>query len=771
MDVSYNEMQAFALGKDAHMSRRSFMQKSALAALGATLVGTSLAVQGTPAFGAEETDVESSGSGYQYYPEQVEGEWHHSACQRNCFDTCMILTKVVDGRVVQVKGDPDSPFTAGGLCVKTQSYVDWTYRDDRILYPLKRTGAKGPGCTFERISWDEAIETITSKWKEIIEEYGPEAITWSRYQGNQGSLNRRVLEPLFFKMGATYCEGSMCNNGYVFSLPYTTGTVPVMTTPEIAEKDLYISWAHNPTATSLHTMKYIKEMHKKGGKIVVINPVSTPETMWSENVINLRPGTDVALALGVANYLIEQDKIDHGFIDEYSIGFEDYKASAAEWTPEKAAEVCGIEEQQIVDLAELLWQYRDNTCLKTGLCLGRRNNGGMSHIAVKCLTGLVGHPEMYYNMTSSGGYGEFSNAMPAMQDAFLEGVTLPSEANPVGSIRNYSSPDLGKVLTSQNYGEDHNFADNPIRSIMIFGNNPLASHPNLNLVREGLLREDLFTVIHEMFHTDTCDYADIILPAPSSFEYEEYNGAYGHNYAVFNEKVIEPLGESVPNYELCNMLGQAMGYDDEAFHRDIQWFRDKYLAEKDYTYDELKEKGWYLVEPKKWEDIYKDGFPTPSKKFQFASDELEHDHGTRAVAYVADPESLVGDTEVIEKYPLALISASAKEYLNGCFGNMPDNNILFGEGYLYIDEKDAEERDIKEGDAVLVKNDRGTLHRVARVLSGRTADHTVYTYPDTWDSKMGFENVNDVTPDGRADIGRGVTFQSCMVEVVKEEAK
>ena len=750
------------------ISRRGFLKRAGMAGLvlGAAggLAGCSAVTPAGSAFMAPGVQT----GGYKYASEAEDGVWHHCACQRNCFDTCMMKVRTVGGRVVEVRGDETNPYTAGGLCVKTQSYVDWCYREDRIMYPLRRTGKKGPGCTFERISWNDAVKEITSKWKDIITNYGGEAITWSRYQGNQGSVMRRCLEPLFFKMGATYCEGSMCNNGYVYSLPYTTAGVPVMRAEDIANKSLYVSWGHNPTATSLHTMKFIKQMNKKGGKIVVVNPVATPETMWADLYVQLKPGTDVAFALGVGKYLMDHGMYDAEWIEQWAQGLDDYKKECDQWPASKVAELCGIPEEQVAQFAELFWENRANMCLKTGLCLGRRRTGGMNHISVKCLSGLVGHPEMYFNMTSSGGLQWFSNALPSMQSTMLQG-TLPSEANPVGTIRNYSSPDLGKVLTSQNFGEDHNFADNPIRSIMIFGNNPLVSHPNLNLVRQGLSREDLFTVVHEMFYTPTCDYADIILPAPSSFEYEEFNGGYGHNYAVFNNKVIEPLGECVDNLQLCNMLGQAMGWDDDAFHRDMTTYYKLYLDGKNFTIDELKEKGWYYVAPKTFEEaVYSPGaFPTKSGKFQFASDELEHDHGYRAPHYVDDPESPQGSPELLSKYPLALISASAKEYLNGCFGNMPDNNILFKEDYLYIDEEEAAARNISDGDQVIVFNDRGKLHRTARVLKDRIAQSTVYTYPSRWTNFTEVETVNDVTPDDRADIGRGVAFQSCMVEVTK----
>ena len=746
------------------VSRRGFLQRSALAGLSLGIAGgglTACAPKQRDALSAAEAEGASTG-GYRYEAETSEGTWHHSACTRNCFDTCMIMSKVVDGRLVQVCGDKDNPYTAGGLCVKTQNYVDYVYREDRILYPMKRTGAKGPGCTFERISWDEAIGTITDTWKKIIDESGPEAITWFRYQGNQGAIHRRCLEPLFFKMGATYHEASMCNNGYVFSLPYTTGSITVMRAEDIAEKSLYVSWSHNPATGSLHTMKFIKEMHKAGGKIVVVNPVRVPECAWADLHVQLRPGTDGAFALGVAKHLIDQGMIDESFIDEWSIGFDEYAASAAAWSADRVAAECGIPAEQVAQFAELLWENRTNACLKTGLQMGRRNNGGMSHINIKLLTGLIGHPECYFNMTSSGGYGV--NAAACL-DMFDEKV--PSESSSESTIRNYSSPALGKVLTGVNYGEGHDFETNPIRSLFVFGANPMVSNPNQNLVRQGLEREDLFTIVHDIFVTPTVEYADIVLPAPTFFEYEEFNGGYGHNYDCFNEQVIEPLGECLDNLELCNRLGRAMGYDDAAFSRTYDDMRALFLEGKDYTYGELVQHGWYDVAPKSWEDQLKEGFATPSKKFQFASDELEADHGTRTAVYTPDPESASEAPELFAKYPLALVNPSAKEFLNGVFGNMEDNNILFGESYVYLSVPDAEARGIVDGDEVRVFNDRGELHRVARVVEGLVATGVACTYKSTWQSMTGVENVNCVTTDSQADFGRGVAFQSCLVEIVK----
>ncbi|MDR1014634.1 MAG: molybdopterin-dependent oxidoreductase [Coriobacteriales bacterium] len=753
------------------LSRRRFVTASAMAGATAALAASVGLVACSPKQkegedepqadeGAQQAGV--STAGYQYAAESAEGVWRHSACSRNCFDTCMIRSKVADGQLVAVRGDSDNPYTKGGLCVKTQNYVDYVYREDRLLYPMRRTGTKGPGCTFERIGWDEAIQAVTDRWKQIIAENGPEAITWFRYQGNQGALNRRCLEPLFYRMGATYHEASLCNNGYVGMLDYVTGTIAQMRPEDIPAKSLYVSWSHNECASSLHLVKFIKEMHAAGGTIVVVNPTHTPLVEWADLVVRPLPGTDSALALGVANHLIQNDMLDQDFIDRYGIGFDDYRASAAEWTPERVAEVCRIPEGQVAELAQLLWDNRTSTCLKVGLQLGRRTNGGMSHIGVKLLPVVVGHPESYLEMTSSGGW---SVNLTAGLDLFKEKV--PSESSSASTIRNYSSPALGKVLTGVNYGEGHDFATNPIRSIFIFGANPMVSNPNQNLVREGLEREDLFTVVSEVFVTPTAEYADILLPAPTSFEYEEYNTGYGHNYDCFNEQVIEPLGECKPNWEVNNLLGQAMGYDEPEFKRTMDDFRAMMIEAKSYSFEELAEKGWFDVQPKAWETQLEEGFPTKSGKLQFASDELLADHGTRTAVYTPDSESEEGAPELFFAYPLALLSPNAKEFLNGCFGNMEDNNILFEENHVLLSPADASARGIAEGDPVRVYNDRGEVRRRARIMDGAVKEGTAVSYKSTWPAMTGEANINCLTTDEQADFGRGVSYQSCLVDVAK----
>ena len=295
----------------------------------------------------------------------------------------------------------------------------------------------------------------------------------------------------------------------------------------------------------------------------------------------------------------------------------------------------------------------------------------------------------------------------------------------------------------------------------------MVSNPNIELVAQGLSREDLFTIVHDVYMTPTCEYADIILPAPTGFEYEEFNGGYGHNYDVVSPQVIEPLGECKDNNEVCNLLGAAMGFTDEAFTRDKQWYRNLFLEGKAYTWEEISQAGWVDVPPTTWEAQLEAGYGTPSAKFQFACDELEANHGTRTVRYVPDEESINGDAELLAKYPISLLTPSAKEFLNGVMGNLADNNALFFENYVYLNQEDASERGIADGDAVRVFNDRGSVNRVARVIDGITSVKTAYAYKSTWYNFMGESNINVVTTDARADIGRGVAFMSSLVEIEK----
>lgn len=741
------------------ITRRNFIRNTTLVGL-----AMSASLSGLTACSRKQSSAAKTSSlpGYQYPAETAEGVWHHSACSRNCYDTCMIRSKVVDGQLVQVRGDIDNPYTKGGLCVKTQNYVDYVYREDRILYPMKRTGKKGPGCTFERISWDEAIQSITSKWQQIIAANGPEAITWFRYQGNQGAIQRRSLEALFFKMGATYHEATLCNSSYVGMLNYVTNKVTQMRPEDIPSKTLYVSWAHNEVASSPHLPKFIKEMRKKGGKIVLVNPMRTPLAEWADMHVRIKPGTDSAFALGVANYLISEGLMDQKFIDTYSIGFDEYKASCAQWTPDKVAETCGVPAEQVGEFAQLLWEHRESTCLKVGLQMGRRTNGGMSHINIKLLPVVTGHPESYIEMTSSGA---FDVNLAAGSRLFT--AKVPTESSTASTIRNYSSPALGKVLTGVNYGAGHDFSTNRIRSLFVFGANPMVSNPNVNLVRAGLEREDLFTIVHDIFITPTAEYADILLPAPTFFEYEELNGAYGHNYSCHNEKVIEPLGECKVNWELCNLLGQAMGYQEPEFRRTVEDFRKLIVEAMPYSYQDLAEKGWIDVAPTAWQKQLEVGFKTKSGKIQFASDELLADHGTRVPLYTPDSESSEKAPELFAKYPIALLSPNAKEFLNGCYGNMEDNNILFEKNYVYLSVDDAKDRGVADGDDVRVYNDRGEVRRVARIVEDVVRPGTAISYKSTWPDHSGAENINLLTTDEQADFGRGVSYMSCLVEVAK----
>lgn len=770
------------------VGRRGFLKGAALG--GCVLAGAGMtglvACSPSEEPAGEEENLAGTGEnapGYIYEAEQAEGEWFYNACPRNCFDTCAIMTKVVDGKIVQVKGNPDNTFTRGGLCVKTQQYIDWTYNADRILYPMKRTGAKGPGCTFERISWDEAVQIITDKWKEIIATDGPEAIAPNYFSGSMGFIQGDfwpAIVTLFRRMGTTHLMPGKCSNskgrGFYYSMGHYAGCDPERT----AETDLFIDWGMNAPATSPHFPKYLKELKKNGGKIVVVNPVRIQLCDWADMHIQLKAGTDSAFCLGVSNEIINNGWADMDFIEKHTTGFDEYKAAAAEWTLAKTAETCGITEQEIKDFAKL-YATTEKSILRSGVQPCRRLNGGMIMFSISLLPALIGHIGKHPAdgmMADTSPYWAFNQ--PAIAGTQFQEGAQPADSGDPGTlkVRYYANSQFAALLNGIDVevnGAKQNFSAPLVKSVYIFNANTIASDPDTNLLRKGLSREDLFTVVHDVQMTQTAEYADIILPAPTHFEGEEIDQAYGSLWLVHNEQAIEPLGEAKNNWEVACLLAKAMGYTDPEFDLTVSDLAQQLMdtaAENPYlnglTYDKLKEIHQFKLEvgTPRAADL-ETGFPTPTGKIQFVSEELEQFFGVRTSTFTPDRESLEGDPELLAKYPLNVLTNAPKEYLNGCFGNMGNNNALFEVPLVYLHPEDAADRGIKDGDTVRIFNDRGEVTRVARIVDGFVAKGNPQVYKGTWDNYADVANVNALTLCDVTDMAFCTPYVSTLVEIEK----
>lgn len=738
------------------LTRRNFLKVSAATAAVATI--TTLTGCSTK---NEESEQDENYEVPEVKPVEAydnSGDWKKNACPRNCHDTCAIETQVVDGKVKRIKG-ADNPYTAGNLCVKMNHYVNFLYHADRLQYPMKRVGKKGEG-KFERITWEEAYQTIADRTKEIVNEFGPNAVLPYKYSGTLGYVSNYTMPAKFFnKIGASNLLTTICLGTGAALMPYTFGSGIGCDPEEYANTDLYVSWGTNEAATAVHSVKFIKELKEKGGKLIVVNPMHTPVAEWADLYIRPNVGTDGALALAVVNLLIEQGMIDEEFIANYTLGFEELKAEAAKYPVEKAVEITGVPAEQIEEFAKMYGKV-DTSILRIGYGVQRHTNGGSMMRAITflpALTGMIGK-------ASNAGIVFINDGYWAVDWGLIGGASLNENPNQ----RSINMVDIGKALT----GQLETTQKEPIKMMFVYNANPLTSTPNTNLIREGMEREDLFTVVHDIWHTETVDYADIVLPATTHFEEVDVNQNYFAWYINYNEKAVEPLFEAKSNYQMFQELAGYMGFEDDAFKMTIEEAMEEMFATADQTifggitYAELKEKHWHKLTPG---IPYVDKkFNTPSGKIEFYSESIEADAGFHPVAeHVELLESKEKTPDLYEKYPLYFFSLHTKNFINGQMSQIEHIREVMGEFSAFLHSEDAKSRGIEDGDKVIVKNDRGECELVARIRDEKVRPGVVMAYESPWQKFTGGNNVNATTPDRLSDIGGGSTFHTNLVDVVK----
>lgn len=733
------------------MSRRTFLAGTAAASGGIALYGL------TGCKKQVETIVEEPLTPVKpIKAARVKGDIVYNACPRNCHDTCTILTEVVDGRIVRLKGDPDNPITAGGLCVKMNHYINWVYHPDRILHPMKRVGAKGEG-KFERISWDEAYDTIAEKFNGIIDEFGSEAIMPYSYSGNLGIINNYGVPYRFFhKIGASHLERAICSDAGSKANPYTFGHNGGVDPESYARTQMYVSWGINEAATNVHAIKFIQQAKENGAKVVVVNPVRTALANQADLFLQIKPGTDGALALGVMNILIKEDLYDENFVESYTIGFDELVKETEKYPVEEVAEITGLSKEMILEFAHMYGNTKPSI-VRVGYGMQRNSNGGNAVRAISLLPPLVGMIGV-----DGGGYVYINSYFWGYDWDALRRFDLYGDRE----LRHLNMNELGKVLT----GELEATKELPVKGMFVYNSNPMAIAPNVNLVRKGLEREDLFVVVADLFQTDTVDYADIVLPAASFFEYEDIQQDYLGYYVRHNTPAITPLGECKSNLDMFHGLARHMGFEDDCFKETAEDAcriainpDNKYM--EGITYDKLRENHWMRInETTPFADKK---FPTPSGKIEFYSEKLK-DAGHHPVAeFIPFEESAKKSPELYAKYPLSLLSPASKNLLNSQMHNIPQIQTLMGEPVLYVSPKDAEARGLAEGDLVDAFNDRGkTQFRV--LVTNATRDGAVVTFACPWPKLIPWgTSVNELTPDRLGDMAGVSTFHTNLIEIKK----
>jgi len=679
----------------------------------------------------------------------------HGACPHDCPDTCGTITEVIDGRAVAFRADPDHPITDGWVCGKIRPYLEHVYHPDRLLHPLRRVGPKGAG-QWARISWDEAIGEIGDRWRQIIAEHGAEAILPYSYSGTLGLVNMGVSSGRFWnRLGASQLDRAICGAAAEYAVEATLGARWAVAYGDVAHSKVAIIWGHNPATTAPHFMPHLKAAQRGGCTVVVIDPRRTRTARTADWHVAPRPGTDGALALGMAHVIVSEGLHEEAWLAAHTVGWPELRSRITAMPPERAAEITGLPVEDVVRLARLYATIKPGL-IKIADGVQRNRMGGQSVRAILTLPAITGQ------------YGTRGGGLAYSTSGYLkwdgEAVNKWGESPPPGREINMNR--LGAALTGE-------VTNPPIQSLYVFGANPATSTPNSGLIHAGLMREDLFTVVHELFMTDTAEMADIVLPATSNLEQADLHKAYGHTYLRYNHPAIPPLGESKSNWDVMRLLAAEMGFDEPWLRQNADAVIDEVLAATashnprlaGITLDRLKREGQIPLVLDS--DVpFADGhFPTPSGKVELYCARLAADGHDPLPGYSGafdDGQPDMLPNRFRPEDALSLISPAAHHFVSSSLANGPGQLRAEGEPFVEIHPDDAAARGIRHGMTVYVENGRGCV-ALRAVVTDAVRPGVAASPKGRWAKFHGGRNVNWTTSDALGDFAGQSTFHSNLV--------
>jgi anaerobic selenocysteine-containing dehydrogenase len=677
----------------------------------------------------------------------------HAACPHDCPDTCAIRVTVQDDRVIRLQGDPDHQPTNGALCTKVSRYAERTEHAERVLRPLRRVGPKGAG-QFVEVSWGEALDDIAARLSAIAAR-DPEAIVPYSYAGTMGMVQGEGMAARFFhKLGASRLDRTICASAGGDALAATYGGKVGMHVEHFAESKLIVIWGSNSIASNLHFWPIALAAKRAGATLVAIDPRRTETAEKCHHHLALLPGSDGALALAVMHELVVNDWLDHDYLARHVAGWDAMRERALQWPPERAAAECGLEAQQIRDFARLYGTTKPAAIrLNYGMQRVRGGGNAVRLIALlPCLTGAWRHRAGGLLLSSSGWFKPVKRV--GYDHPELLAGRDPRTIN-MSTIGDDLLRETGEALPGGGrFGPR-------IEALVVYNSNPVAVAPQSGRVVAGFRREDLFTVVLEHFLTDTADHADYVLPATTQLEHWDVHTSYGHTSVLVNEPALAPRGQARSNAAIFRALAARMGFDEPCLHED-----DETLARQAFvgpvSFEELRERGFARL-PLPDAPFADGGFPTFDGRVQCDVPALGG-----VPDYVPPYESARSAPELARRFPLAMISPPARNFLNSTFVNVKSLRDIEQEPLLEIAAEDAAVRGIADGDPVRVFNDRGEYRCSARV-SPRARPGVVHGL-GVWWRKFGRDgtNVNELTHQGLTDIGRAPSFYDCLVDVVKD---
>jgi len=662
-------------------------------------------------------------------------------CPHDCPDTCVMTVDVEDGRAVAIGGDPEHRFTQGFLCAKVNPYLERVYSPDRVLRPLRRTGRKGEG-KFAPIGWDEALDEIASRFRQVIAAHGPQAILPYSYAGNMGLLSYGSMDRRFFHaLGASLLDRTICASAGAAGLKATVGKSMGFDPEAIVHARLIVAWGANIVSSNVHLWPFIEEARRRGARFVAVDPYRSRTAEKADAHLALLPGTDAALALGVMHVIFRDRLEDRDYLDRYARGAEALEARAREWPPERVATVTGLTAAEVESFARE-YATTQPSAIRLNYGLNRHAGAGTAVRTIASLPALTGA----WRHAGGGILLSTSGTFPVDSEALERPDLIPP------GTRTLNMSQLGRILLDP-------ALDPPVKALFVYNSNPAAVAPEQDQVHRGLAREDLFVVVHDLFLTDTADFADIVLPATTTLEHYDIHKAYGHLHLSLSRPAIAPVGESRPNTEVFRRLARRLGLDhpalaesDEDMARHALKWSDPHL--RGVTFDRLEREGSVRLSVNDpFAPFAQGGFPTPSGRCELFAD------------YVPPREGPTSNPERARTYPLAFISPPAHHFLNSTFSAQPTFVRRESGAGLTIHPEDAEKRGIADGAMVRTFNDRGSF--LARAHVSDAARPGVVVGLSIWWAKHcpGGRNANAVTSQELTDMGGGATFYDALVEV------
>lgn len=665
-----------------------------------------------------------------------------SVCSLDCPDQCGLLVHKENGRIVKIEGDPNHPVTKGNICNKVRNMPARLYDEKRLKYPLKRVGAKGDG-RFERISWKEAIDTITARWQDLIKAEGPESILPYSFYGNMGRLNAGGMDRRFFhKLGASRLDRTICQSAGTVGYTYTMGGSFGIDPEDTIHSKLLIFWGINAVSTNMHQVVLAQKARKNGAKIIVIDVHKNQTGKMADWFIPIKPGTDSALALGMMHVLFAENMVDDHFLHKYTVGHEELRDHVVQYDPATVSAITGVPIEDIYKLARM-YGHTSPSFIRIGNGPQHHDNGGMCIRTISCLPAMTGQW-----LVKGGGAIKGNSGYLAFNTSALQRPDFLEKKN----TRTINMNQLGYALLE---------LENPVKSLYVYGTNPSVVAPEGNKVRKGLQREDLFLVVHDLFITETAKYADIVLPATSSYENIDFYSSYWHHYMQIQQPVMEAHGESKSNVEVFRLLAKAMGFDEPAFQETEEVMIEKALDFPanpfidEINFESLKKNQFIKAKIK---PLFPGKLPTPSGKIELYSQRMKDAGYPPLPTYIPlkDEGSL----------PFLFVPAPNHNFLNSTFSNNAKHVLFEKEPRLHMNIKDAKAAGINDGDMVRVWNERGECELKAAV--GELVLKGVVVSQGLWADMPGTNQlVNSLTPDRLSDMGGGAVFFSGRVNVAK----